>query len=177
MRNLSRFMFAFSVLTLAGFVSGAIAQPAVMERPRTVRADVCPAPELVNAHIVLDPNHPTQTYSGPIMAAPNLSRLPGGGGASNTPTIIPDEPRDSDEVLEDFRQDYGLNVPASEFLMASLQPDGAVLCIYRSDVVEPEISIRTNATTCRSVSGSWAPYGGTQRCDASRRSCMFHCPN
>lgn len=177
MRSSKSFLHGLAVVAAAlvflptiGFAQNA------MERPRNIRADICPAPELVNMQIVLDPNHPRETYSGPIMRAPGALNLPG-AEPSSRPAIVPVEPPSTDEVLRDFRQDFGLDVPAVEFLFASVAPAGGILCHYRSDVVEPVITIRTNSATCSvpSVEAWTQNTSSVQRCDASRQRCVFHC--
>jgi len=165
-----------TIFVLAMFVlpSAAMAQ-ADIERTRTVHADICPAPELVNAHMVLDPNAQSETFSGPFI---NSAAIAGSlGGSSPSVTVIPDEPQDSDEVLSEFRQDYGLDIPATEFLRATITlQGGAAMCHYRSDVVDPAISIRTISNSCRAVRGPWeGEIGGIQICEGSRRQCMYRC--
>jgi len=177
---MKRILFApagmFIAAAVLSFVGTAVFAQGVIERPSTVRVDICPAPELVNAHIVLDVDALHESYSGPVMRVPRLGGITGSGSTS-TPTIIPTEPGSTDDVLSDFRQDYGLDVPATEFLFASVAPLGSILCHYRSDVVEPVISIRTNSATCSvTPNGAWTQVSSSvMRCDEGRRSCSFLC--
>lgn len=96
--------------------------------------DVCPSPELVRKHIVLDLSAPDTEYDGPAILPPVLDGR----------RLIPVEPGSSDEVLDKLMASIGTDVVGKIFVYAVIHAVPKDLsCHCKADGITQTIFIRT----------------------------------
>lgn len=137
-------------------------------RARNVYGDVCPSPELVKKHIVLDQFAPNTEYDGLAMLPPVI----------NGKRLIPVEPKSSDEVQDKFTANVGRDVVGETFVYAVIPAISRVLsCHYQAEGITQTILIRTKGRPCSPIGGAWETLASGEgfKCDTGRRSCMFRC--